>query len=71
VYIYPVEPAEGTDFHLPLVASDLPSVRLLFPNQVIPDDDLGRAVVDVAVREEQNAKPGFSRTATSEPWSKS
>jgi hypothetical protein len=24
--------------------------RLLFPNQVIPADDLGRAMVDVAVR---------------------
>jgi len=28
-----------------------PVFRVLFPNQVIPADDLARAMVDVAVRE--------------------
>ena len=28
-----------------------PLFRVLFPNQVIPADDLARAMVDVAVRE--------------------
>jgi hypothetical protein len=30
-----------------------PVFRVLFPNQVIPADDLARAMVDVAVRETQ------------------
>ena len=30
-----------------------PVFRVLFPNQVIPADDLARAMVDVALRETQ------------------
>jgi uncharacterized protein YbjT (DUF2867 family) len=42
--------AEGTEFQLPASACDLPVFRRLFPNQVIPADDLARAMVDAAVR---------------------
>jgi len=46
-----------------------PLFRVLFPNQVIPADDLARAMVDAAVRETGKTGGLFSRTATSEPWS--
>jgi hypothetical protein len=41
--------AEGTEFQLLASACDLPVFRRLFPNQVIPADDLGRAMVVAAV----------------------
>ena len=52
-YIYPVEPRKEPNFSYRLLRAIYPVFRVLFPNQVIPADDLGRAMVDVAVRETQ------------------
>ena len=49
-YIYPVEPRKEPNFSYRLLRVVYPAFRVLFPNQVIPADDLGRAMVDVAVR---------------------
>jgi uncharacterized protein YbjT (DUF2867 family) len=49
-YIYPVEPRQEPNFSYRLLRRIYPVFRLLFPNQVIRADDLGRAMVDVAVR---------------------
>ena len=50
-YIYPVEPRKEPNFSYRLLRAIYPVFRLVFPNQVIPADDLARAMVDVAVRE--------------------
>jgi uncharacterized protein YbjT (DUF2867 family) len=50
-YIYPVKPREEPNFSYRLLRAIYPAFRVLFPNQVIPADDLARAMVDVAVRE--------------------
>jgi len=50
-YIYPVEPRNEPNFGYRLLRAIYPAFRVLFPNQVIPADDLARAMVDVAVRE--------------------
>ena len=49
-YIYPVEPRKEPNFSCRLLRTIYPVFRVLFPNQVIPADDLARAMVDVAVR---------------------
>ena len=49
-YIYPVEPRKEPNFSYRLLRTIYPVFRGLFPNQVIPADDLARAMVDVAVR---------------------
>src|SRR6201984_1830318 len=49
-YIYPVEPRKEPNFSYRLLRAVYPAFRLLFPNQVIRADDLGRAMVDVAVK---------------------
>ena len=49
-YIYPVEPRKEPNFSYRLLRAIYPAFRVLFPNQVIPADDLARAMVDVAVR---------------------
>jgi uncharacterized protein YbjT (DUF2867 family) len=49
-YIYPVEPRKEPNFSYRLLRAIYPAFRMLFPNQVIPADDLARAMVDVAVR---------------------
>jgi uncharacterized protein YbjT (DUF2867 family) len=49
-YIYPVEPRKEPNFNYRLLRAIYPAFRVLFPNQVIPADELGRAMVDVAVR---------------------
>ena len=49
-YIYPVEPRKEPNFSYRLLRTIYPVFRRLFPNQVIPADDLARAMVDVAVR---------------------
>jgi hypothetical protein len=49
-YIYPVEPRQEPNFSYRLLRTIYPAFRLLFPNQVIRADDLGRAMVDVLVR---------------------
>jgi uncharacterized protein YbjT (DUF2867 family) len=55
-YIYPVEPRKELNLSYRLLRVIYPAFRVLFPNQVIPADDLARAMVDVAVRE--TGKPG-------------
>ena len=50
-YIYPIEPRKEPTFSYQLLRSIYPVFRVLFPNQVIRADDLGRAMVDVAIRE--------------------
>src|SRR5579863_5414899 len=49
-YIYPVEPRKEPNFSYRLLRAIYPAFQRLFPNQVIPADDLARAVVDVVVR---------------------
>ena len=49
-YIYPVEPRKEPNISYRLLRAIYPAFRVLFPNQVIRADDLGRAMVDVAVR---------------------
>ncbi len=55
-YIYPVEPRKEPNLSYRLLRVIYPAFRVLFPNRVIPADDLARAMVDVAVRE--TGKPG-------------
>jgi uncharacterized protein YbjT (DUF2867 family) len=50
-YIYPVERRKEPNFSYRLLRRIYPAFRMLFPNQVIPADDLARVMVDVAVRE--------------------
>ena len=50
-YIYPVEPRKEPNLSYRLLRAIYPAFRVLFPNHVIPADDLARAMVDVAVRE--------------------
>ncbi len=50
-YIYPVEPRKEPNFSYRLLRVIYPAFRVLFPNRVIPADELARAMVDVAVRE--------------------
>jgi uncharacterized protein YbjT (DUF2867 family) len=49
-YIYPVEPRKEPNFTYRLLRAIYPAFRALFPNQVIPADDLARAMVDVVAR---------------------
>jgi uncharacterized protein YbjT (DUF2867 family) len=48
-YIYPVQPRREPNFSYRLLRAIYPAFRVLFPNQVIPADDLARAMVDAAV----------------------
>ena len=50
-YIYPVEPRKEPNLSHRLIRAIYPVFGMLFPNQVIRADDLGRAMVDVAVQE--------------------
>ena len=50
-YIYTVEARKEPNFSYQLLRVIYPAFRVLFPNQVIPADDLARAMVDVAVQE--------------------
>jgi uncharacterized protein YbjT (DUF2867 family) len=49
-YIYPVEPRKEPNLSYRFLRAVYPAFRLLFPNQVIRADDLGRVMVDAAVR---------------------
>jgi uncharacterized protein YbjT (DUF2867 family) len=49
-YIYPAQPRREPNFSYRLLRAIYPAFRVLFPNQVIRDDDLARTMVDVAVR---------------------
>lgn len=55
-YIYPVESRKEPTFSYRLLRGIYPIFRVLFPNQVIRADDLGRAMVDVLVR--RTEEPG-------------
>jgi uncharacterized protein YbjT (DUF2867 family) len=55
-YIYPVEPRKEPNFTYRLLRAIYPAFRALFPNQVIPADDLARAMVDVVVPVVQEAQ---------------
>jgi uncharacterized protein YbjT (DUF2867 family) len=55
-YIYPVEPRKEPNFSYRLLRVIYPAFRVLFPNQVIPADDLARAMVDVALRETRETR---------------
>ncbi|GAB3759129.1 hypothetical protein GCM10028796_05850 [Ramlibacter monticola] len=48
-YIYPVEPRKEPNPSYRLLRAVYPAFRMLFPNQVIRADDLGRVMVDAAV----------------------
>jgi len=50
-YIYPVNRRTEPNLGYRLLRTGYPVLRMLFPNQVIPADDLARAMVDVAVRD--------------------
>jgi uncharacterized protein YbjT (DUF2867 family) len=50
-YIYPVEPRKEPTFSYRLLRTIYPVFRVLFPNQVIPADQLARVMVDVVVPE--------------------
>jgi uncharacterized protein YbjT (DUF2867 family) len=50
-YIYPVEPRREPNLSYRLLRAVYPIFRILFPNQVIRADDLGRVMVDLALRE--------------------
>ena len=49
-YIYPVQPRKEPNLSYRFLRGVYPLFRLLFPNQVIRADDLGRVMVDVVVR---------------------
>ena len=51
-----MEPRKEPNFSYRLLRVIYPAFRVLFPNRVIPADELARAMVDVAVRE--TGKPG-------------
>jgi uncharacterized protein YbjT (DUF2867 family) len=48
-YIYPVEPRREPNFSYSLLRAIYPVFRRVFPNQVIPVDDLAHAMVDAAL----------------------
>ena len=50
-YIYPVEPRREPNFSYRLLRAVYPVFQVLFPNQVIRADDLGRAMVELAISE--------------------
>jgi uncharacterized protein YbjT (DUF2867 family) len=50
-YIYPVEPRKEPAFSYRLLRAVYPAFRVLFPSLVIRSDDLGRALVDISVRD--------------------
>ena len=56
-YIYPVEPREEPNLSYRVLRSVYPVFRMLFPNQVIPADDLAHAMVDIVVWGTDTDKP--------------
>jgi uncharacterized protein YbjT (DUF2867 family) len=49
-YIYPVEPRKEPNFSYRLLRAIYPVFRVVFPNQVVPADQLARAMVDVVIQ---------------------
>jgi hypothetical protein len=58
-YIYPVEPRKEPNFSYRLLRAIYPAFRVLFPNHVIPADDLARAMVDVTLRQKTGEAGGL------------
>lgn len=54
-YIYPVEPRTEPNFSYRLLRAIYPVFRVIFPNLVISADDLGRAMVDITMRQQDDA----------------
>ena len=52
-YIYPVEPREEPNLGYRVLRTVYPVFRTLFPNQVIPADDLARAMVEVVLSQNE------------------
>jgi uncharacterized protein YbjT (DUF2867 family) len=50
-YIYPVEARKEPNLGYRMLRAIYPAFRVLFPGQVIPADDLGRAMVDITLQE--------------------
>jgi uncharacterized protein YbjT (DUF2867 family) len=48
-YIYPVRPRREPNISYRLLRAIYPAFRIVFPNQVIPADDLAHAMVDAAL----------------------
>jgi len=48
-YIYPVEPRKEPNLSYQVLRLIYPVFRVLFPNQVIPADDLAQAMIDVVI----------------------
>jgi uncharacterized protein YbjT (DUF2867 family) len=57
-YVYPVAPPKEPNFSYRLLRAVYPVFRILFPNLVIPADDLARAMVDVIIQEATNRAKG-------------
>ena len=57
-YIYPVEPRREPNFSYRLLRTIYPFFRVVFPNQAIRADDLARAMVDLAISNREERKPG-------------
>ena len=57
-YIYPVEPRKEPNLSYRLLRAVYPVFRILFPNLVIPADDLARAMVDVITQQATNRAKG-------------
>jgi hypothetical protein len=53
-----VEPRKEPNFSYRLLRAIYPVFRRLFPNQVIPADDLARAMVDAAVSGKRERESG-------------
>jgi uncharacterized protein YbjT (DUF2867 family) len=52
-YIYPVEPRKEPNLGCRVLRTVYPVFRTLFPNQVIPADDLARAMVEVVLSQNE------------------
>jgi uncharacterized protein YbjT (DUF2867 family) len=50
-YIYPIEPRKEPNLTYRLLRAIYPVFGTLFPNQVIPSDDLARAMLEVVLRQ--------------------
>ena len=69
-YIYLVEARKEPNFSYRLLRAVYPAFRMLFPNQVIPADELGRAMVDVPVRGTAEREARIFKNRDIRPWFK-
>ena len=54
-YIYPVEPRKEPNLSYRVLRMIYPAFRTLFPNQVIPADDLARTMVEVVLSQNEQS----------------